>query len=187
MSDLVLAGLCGSLRAASTNRLLLSEAVRRFGPATFEAGDLDLPIYNGDVEDAGIPAKVQALSDLVGRADAVIVCTPEYNKGISGVLKNALDWISRTEGNPWRDKPVALMSAAAGAAGGERAQNMARLCLTPFRPYLLPGPEVFVRQTGSKWTDDGRLNDAQAAKLVDDLMGQLRSVADARRIARAPA
>ncbi|SFE51114.1 NADPH-dependent FMN reductase [Roseivivax sediminis] len=181
MTDLTLVGLCGALRAASTNRMLMHEAARRFGPARFEVADLDLPLYDGDVEAEGIPPKVQALADLVGQADAVIVCTPEYNKGMSAVLKNALEWISRTEGNPWRDTPVALMSAAAGMAGGERAQNMARLCLNPFRPRLLPGPEVFVRQTAQKWTEDGRLNDETGARLIDTLMSDLRREAEARR------
>ncbi|ETX28525.1 NADPH-dependent FMN reductase [Roseivivax isoporae] len=178
MTDLTLVGLCGALRRASTNRLLMREAAHRFGPATFIEADLDLPLYNGDVEAEGIPAKVQALADTIASADAVIVATPEYNKGISGVLKNALDWVSRTDGNPWRDKPVAIVSAAAGGAGGQRAQNMLRLCLNPFRPLVLPGPEVFVGQTSQKWDDSGRLNDATGQKMLDELMGLLRDAAE---------
>ncbi len=181
MSDLTLVGICGALRAASTNRLLMHEAARRFGPADFVVADLDLPLYDGDLEARGIPGKVTALADLIARADAVVVATPEYNKGIPGVLKNALDWVSRTEGNPWRDTPVALMSSAAGRAGGERSQNMARLCLNPFRPLLLPGPEVFIGQTSKHWDDDGRLTDETAQKKIDELMGLLREAAEARR------
>ena len=125
MSDPTLLGICGTLRAASTNRLLMHEAARRFGPARFVVGDLRLPLYDGDIETGqGIPEAVQVLADQIAQADAVIVVTPEYNKGISGVLKNALDWVSRTRGSPWRDKPVALMSAAAGRAGGERAGDL---------------------------------------------------------------
>jgi chromate reductase len=70
----------------------------------------------------GIPAEVQELADQIAAADAVIIAGPEYNKALSGVLKNALDWVSRTKGNPWRDKPVAIMSATGGRAGGERTQ-----------------------------------------------------------------
>ena len=175
MAELKLVGLCGSLRKASTNRLLMLEAARRFGDAEFVEGDLRLPLYDGDLEaDSGIPAEVQALADQIAAADAVIVATPEYNKGISGVLKNALDWVSRTKGAPWANKPVALMSAAAGRAGGERTQNMARLCLTPFRPLLLTGPEVMVAATAQQWDDQGRLINELNAKALDELMQVLR-------------
>ncbi|WP_416884169.1 NADPH-dependent FMN reductase [Marivita sp.] len=175
MAELKLVGLCGSLRKASTNRLLMLEAVRRFGDAEFVEGDLRLPLYDGDLEaNSGIPAEVQALADQIAAADAVIVATPEYNKGISGVLKNALDWISRTKGAPWANKPVALMSAAAGRAGGERTQNMARLCLTPFRPLLITGPEVMVAATAQQWDDQGRLINELNAKALDELMQVLR-------------
>ena len=175
MAELKLVGLCGSLRKASTNRLLMLEAVRRFGDAEFVEGDLRLPLYDGDLEaESGIPAEVQALADQIASADAVIVATPEYNKGISGVLKNALDWVSRTKGAPWANKPVALMSAAAGRAGGERTQNMARLCLTPFRPLLITGPEVMVAATAQQWDDQGRLINELNAKALDELMQVLR-------------
>jgi chromate reductase len=89
---------------------------------------------------------VQALADAIARADAVMIAGPEYNKALSGVLKNALDWVSRTKGNPWRDKPVAIMSATGGRAGGERTQFSLRLCMMPFRANVLPGPEVLVGQ-----------------------------------------
>ncbi|KUF10647.1 NADPH-dependent FMN reductase [Pseudoponticoccus marisrubri] len=182
MSDLTLLGICGALRAASTNRLLMMEAVRRFGPADFIDADIRFPLFDQDLEDdPGIPGPVTTLARQIAKADAVVIATPEYNKGIPGVLKNALDWISRTEGNPWRDKPVALVSAAAGRAGGERSQNMARLCLNPFRPRLLPGPEVFIGQTGQQWDADGRLTNERSAKLLDELMGDLRSIAEAAR------
>lgn len=184
MANLKLLGLCGSLRSASTNRLLMHEAARRFGDATFIEADLRFPLYDGDLEDdPGVPAAVQTLSDQIAEADAVIVATPEYNKGISGVLKNALDWISRTKGNPWSGKPVAIMSAAAGRAGGERSQNMTRLCLTPFRPLLLPGPEVLVAATSGQWDDAGRLTNEINAKALDELMTILRSAAESRHAA----
>ena len=125
--------------------------------------------------------EVQQAADRIAAADAVIVASPEYNKGITGVLKNALDWISRTEGNPWRDKPVALVSAAAGMAGGPRSQAQARLCLIPFRPHLLPGPEVMVGQTSTKWDEDGRLKDETGIKLLTELMEDLRRLAEAKR------
>lgn len=184
MTKLNLLGLCGSLRATSTNRLLLQEAARRFGEATFTEGDLRLPLYDGDLEDqSGIPDAVQTLADQIAAADAVIVATPEYNKGLSGVLKNALDWVSRCKGAPWANKPVAVMTATAGRAGGERAQNMTRLCLTPFRPLLLSGPEVLVAGTAQQWDDAGQLTNTVNAAALDDLMSVLRRHAEASRAA----
>lgn len=175
MSGHLLLGLCGSLRGASTNRLLMREAARLYAPAEFVEADLRLPLYDGDLEaEEGIPPVVQALSDQIARADAVIIATPEYNKNLSGVLKNALDWVSRTKGAVWRDKPVAIMSAAAGRAGGERAQFSLRHCLTPFRPRLVTGPEVMVAQSGDAFDLEGRLKDPVTAGLVADLMQVLR-------------
>lgn len=178
MTDLTLVGLCGSLRAASTNRLLLNDAVRRFGAAQYAEIDIRWPLFDDDIQQGpGIPEPVLTAARQIAEADAVIVAGPEYNKGISGALKNALDWISRTPGTPWRDKPVALVSAASGAAGGPRSQAMTRLCLTAFRPLLLPGPEVMVGNTATKWDAEGRLTDPMAIKLLDELMGDLRRAA----------
>ena len=96
-----LLGISGALRKASTNTALLRQAAETFTPSAFIEGDLNLPLYNGDVEEAdGIPASVQTLADQIKAADAIIIASPEYNKGITGVIKNALDWVSRTEGNP---------------------------------------------------------------------------------------
>ena len=174
MSDISLLGLSGSLRAGSCNTKLVREAARVFAPASFTLADLNLPLYDGDVQAEGIPAAVQTLADQIAAADAVLVSTPEYNKGISGVLKNALDWVSVTDGKPWNDKPVAILSAAAGRAGGERAQAMLRWCLVPFRPRLLPGPEVFVAQCGKAFDEEGLLIDAGAQKFLAELMEGLR-------------
>lgn len=170
-----LLGLCGALRAASTNRLLMLEAVRAFGPCSFVEGSLRLPLYDGDLEAEGMPAEVQALADQIAAADAVVIATPEYNKNLSGVLKNALDWVSRTKGGPWRDKPVAILSAAAGRAGGERSQFSLRHCLTPFRPRLLPGPEVFIANSGEAFDENGHLKDARSQKGLTELMHLLRN------------
>lgn len=183
MTDMTLIGLCGSLRADSSNRKLMFEAARLFAPANFTEADLRFPLLDEDLQAAeGIPPAVQAVADGIAAADAVLVVTPEYNKGISGVLKNALDWISRVEGNPWRDKPVALMSCAAGRAGGERAQNMARLCLNPFRPRLVTGPEVTVAQGRTQFDENGRLTDERGRKFLQELMDELRQ--EAERMAR---
>lgn len=175
---LTLLGIPGALRAASTNRLLLTEARRAFGDANHTEANLRLPLYDGDLEDAhGIPAEVQALADQIAAADAVVIATPEYNKAPPGVLKNALDWVSRTKGSPFRDKPVAIISAADGRGGGDRSQFALRLMLTPFRPRLLSGPEVMVAEASQAFTEDGRLIDPRYQKALAELMQALRAEA----------
>jgi chromate reductase, NAD(P)H dehydrogenase (quinone) len=173
--DPILLGICGALRTGSTNRLLLTQAMHAFGPATHTIADLRLPLYDGDLEDAhGIPPSVQTLADQIASADAIIIATPEYNKALPGVLKNALDWVSRTKGAPFHDKPTAILSAAAGRAGGERAQFSLRLCLVPFRAHVLPGPEVMIAESGNAFDTEGQLIDARSVKVMTELMQNLR-------------
>ncbi len=172
----------GSLRRASFNRMLAAEAARHFGAKQVWA-DLDLPLYNGDVETAdGIPQAIEMLAEQISAADAVVISTPEYNQSLSGVLKNMFDWVSRVETNPWQGKPVAIMSAAAGRAGGARAQYALRLALNPFQPRLLTGPEVMMANPQAEFGDTGRLQNGLYQKLLVQLMGKLR---DEVRSARA--
>ncbi|AHD01811.1 NADPH-dependent FMN reductase [Leisingera methylohalidivorans] len=176
MAEPVLITISGSLRREATNRKLLAEAVRVFGPASVIEADLNLPLYDGDSEASeGIPPAVQKLSDQIAAADAVVISTPEYNKGPSGVLKNALDWVSRTEGNPWADKPVAVMSAAAGRAGGEQAQALLRGFLVPFQPQVLSGPGVHLAGSSKEFDEAGRLISAQYEATLTKLMQKLRA------------
>lgn len=179
--DLRLLGICGSLRSASLNRRLMFAARDSFAPAEFEEADLRLPLYDGDLEAAdGIPPEVTRLAEAIRAADAVVIACPEYNKALPGVLKNALDWVSRVKGGVWRDKPVAIVSAAGGRAGGERAQFSLRLCLNPFRPRVLPGPEVLVGNAADQFDDQGRL-EPRAQALLDELMADLRRIAQGTR------
>ncbi|MCK5501351.1 MAG: NAD(P)H-dependent oxidoreductase, partial [Tritonibacter mobilis] len=90
---------------------------------------------------------------------------------------NALDWVSRTEGNPWADKPVAVMSAAAGRAGGERAQMILRSFMVPFRANVLPGPEMHLAGSSKEFDETGTLTSDLYAKTLADLMTQLRALA----------
>ncbi len=172
-----LLGISGSLRKASTNTMLMRNAAEIFNAETFIEGDINFPLYNGDLEDAsGIPAAVQTLADQIAAADAVIISTPEYNKAISGSLKNALDWISRTKGSPWKDKPLAIMSAAAGRAGGERSQFSLRLAMMTFRPRILQGPEVLVANSSKEFDENGKLTGELYIKLLTELMDELRTM-----------
>ena len=172
-----LLGISGSLRTGSTNTKLMRQAARLFAPDTFIEGNIRFPLYDGDLEEAeGIPAAVQTLADQIANADAVIISGPEYNKSISGSLKNALDWVSRTEGNPWAGKPLAIMSAAAGRAGGERTQFALRLCMMPFRPHILQGPEVLVANSREQFDDEGNLTNEMNLKALTELMNALKAL-----------
>lgn len=176
MAEGRLLGIPGALRKESFNRRLVREAARLFDPEVFVEADLRLPLYDGDLEDAqGIPPAVQRLADEIAAADAVVISTPEYNKALSGVLKNALDWVSRTKPNPWLRKPVAIMSATAGRAGGERSQYSLRLSLLAFRPRLLEGPEVLVAGAAKEFEGDRLVSElylAQLAELMTDLRAE---------------
>ena len=178
MGKYTLLGISGSLRSEATNTKLLREAARLFDPETYLQADLNMPLYDGDAEQAsGTPEAVQNLARQIGDADAVIISTPEYNKGPSGVLKNALDWVSRVDGNPWADKPVAVMSAAAGRAGGERAQAVLRSFMVPFQPRVLQGPEVHLASSSSEFDENGQLKGELYLKTLRTLMDKLRSEA----------
>lgn len=171
-----LLGISGSLRKGSFNTKLMREAARLFDPAEFTVADLHLPLFDQDIEDAhGIPPEVQRLADQIAAADAVVISGPEYNKSVTGVLKNALDWVSRTKGNPWKDKPVAIMAATGGRAGGERTQFALRLCMVPFRPRILQGPEVLVGQAQGQFDESGRLINEINLKALDGLMAALKA------------
>ncbi|MEM9640149.1 MAG: NAD(P)H-dependent oxidoreductase [Pseudomonadota bacterium] len=171
-----LLGISGALRAASSNTMLVHEAARAFGDAEFEMGDIRFPLFDQDLEDRdGVPTEVHRLADQCLAANAIVFSTPEYNKNLSGALKNALDWLSRTGKAPLRGKPVAVLSAAAGRAGGERSQYSLRHCLTPFGCTVLPGPEVMVAGANDAFDEDGRLRDPKAFEFLQGLMGALRA------------
>jgi chromate reductase len=171
-----LLGLSGSLRKDATNRFLLRNAARLYGNAAYGEADLNLPLYDGDVEASdGIPDSVATLAAQIAAADAVIISTPEYNKMLTGVLKNALDWVSRVKPQPWEGKPVAVLSAAAGRAGGERAQASLVAAIVPFQPKLVIGPEVAVAGSSNEFDADGVLMNERYEANLAKLMGKLRA------------
>ncbi|WP_299208788.1 NADPH-dependent FMN reductase [uncultured Tateyamaria sp.] len=176
MTTPTLLGISGSMRKASTNTKLVREAARLFGDCTYVEADLHMPLYDGDVEASeGVPEAAQLIARQIAEADAVVISTPEYNKAPPGVLKNALDWVSRVEGRPWTDKPVAVMSAAAGRAGGERAQMVLRGYMVPFRPCILQGPEIHLAASSSQFDDDGQLTGEIYVRELTQLMQSLRA------------
>ncbi len=165
----------GSLRRGSYNRMLLRAAVRAFGPAEVQEADLRLPLYDGDLEEAeGVPDAVERLVAQIGEADAVAISSPEYNKGIAGAMKNALDWVSRVPGGAFRGKPTVVMSANAGRTGGETGQYMLLSCLVPFQADIVPGPMLCVAKAADEFDADGRLANEQYRKVLKGRMQALR-------------
>lgn len=170
-----LLGISGSLRKGSYNTMLVKEAARLFGPDSFEMADLNLPLFNEDLEAEGIPEPVRTLIGQVGAADALVFSTTEYNKGPSGVMKNALDWISRVRPLRTEDKPTVVLSAAAGMAGGQRAKSHMYLYLIPFKVRLVLDPEVNIGGAADKFDADGRLTDPAAEKFLGQLADNLKA------------
>ncbi|MEM6578342.1 MAG: NADPH-dependent FMN reductase [Pseudomonadota bacterium] len=180
MAEPTLLLMSGSLRTGSYNRMLLAEAATAFGAARVVNADLDLPLYNGDLEEAqGIPDKVKVLGDQIRDTDAMIISTPEYNKGISGVLKNALDWLSRSAMGHFRDKPTVLMSATAGRTGGETALYMTTACLGAFQVRIVSGPPVMVAGAQGQFDDNGKLVQDSYRDALTTRMAGLRALVEA--------
>ena len=170
----MLLGISGSLREGATNTLLIREAGRRWdGP--FVEADIRFPLYDNDLEDReGVPEVVKRVAEQIAEADAVVISTPEYNQSMSGVVKNALDWISRTKIKPWAGKPVALMSAAAGRSGGARGSYALRLAMTPFRTRLL-SQDVLIAGARNEFDDNGHLTSERYAAQVTDIVEALKA------------
>ncbi|MGZ8802970.1 MAG: NAD(P)H-dependent oxidoreductase [Mycobacterium sp.] len=129
-SDSKVLVLVGSLRAASINRQLAELAIESAPDGvTLEGFDRlgELPFYNEDIDNEALAEPVAALREAAARADAALVVTPEYNGSIPGVLKNAIDWLSRPYGNgALQGKPIAVVGAALGRYGGAWAHDETR-------------------------------------------------------------
>ncbi|MBV1862353.1 MAG: NAD(P)H-dependent oxidoreductase, partial [Nannocystaceae bacterium] len=139
-------GISGSLRRGSHNSGLL-RAASELVPSgvTLTQLSVAMPLYDGDLDDGGGPASVTEFKRAVAAADAVLIATPEYNYGIPGPLKNALDWASRPAyRSVFAGKKVALMGAAASVVGTARAQAHLKLVLLGMVAEVFPHPELLV-------------------------------------------
>ena len=156
------AGFAGSLRKASFNRALLRAAVE-LAPAgmTIEVLEIGaIPLFDADVEAEGDPAPVAEFKRGIGRADGLLIATPEYNLGVPGVTKNAIDWASRPpRESVLNGKPVALMGATPGMGGTARGQSQLRQAFVFTNSYAMPQPEILVRRASDMFDADGRLTD----------------------------
>jgi chromate reductase len=182
-------GFAGSLRRASYNRGLI-RAAAELAPRGIivDVFDLvDIPLYNQDVEDAGEPSSVVAFKRAIAEADALLVATPEYNHGVPGVLKNALDWASRPRvTSPLRDQPVAVMGASPGHGSTARAQAQLRDAFVFTGACVMPQPELLIGTAGQHFDDDGNLTDPELRAALIEVVEALRGWAlriDLRRAA----
>jgi chromate reductase len=165
-------GICGSLRKASFNMAALRACPELMPPGmTLHIAALgDIPIYNQDVFDAGIPETVKRFRAEVAAADGLLIASPEYNFSVTAPLKNAIDWGSRPPNQVFQDKPIALFSASAGPMGGARVQYDLRRILGQLWGHVLPRPEVFIGSAQGKFDAQGRLTDETTRKFLADLL-----------------
>jgi chromate reductase len=177
-------GIAGSLRKASYNKAAL-RAAQGLCPqgAKLEAFDLaGIPPFNQD-EERNPPQRAAELKAAIRAADAILLVTPEYNYGVPGVLKNAIDWASRPYGDSaWDGKPVALMSASVGVFGGVRAQYHLRQCFVFLNMDAVLQPEVAIGLAPQKFDAQGDLTDGVARRLIGLLLQNLAAKARAAKL-----
>lgn len=160
-STLSILGFAGSLRRDSYNKALL-RAAQELVPEGVALGTFDLegiPLFNQDLENEPAP-RVREFKAAIRAADALLIVTPEYNHSIPGVLKNALDNVSRPPGdNACNGKPAAVLGASIGMMGSSRSQYHLRQVCEALNMHLLNLPEVFVSFATDKIGEDGRVTD----------------------------
>jgi chromate reductase len=179
-------GIAGSLRTRSYNRALL-RAAQDLAPdgmtiASFELAPL--PLYNADVEAAGLPGSVVALKDAIRAADGLLFATPEYNHGVPGLLKNAIDWASRAatgERPCLNGKPAGIIGASPGMTGTARAQAQLRQAFVFTQTYPLQGPEFALGSCADKFDAELRLSHERSRELLGRYLERLRDWAERLR------
>jgi chromate reductase len=178
-------GIGGSLRSGSYNRALL-RAAQALSPERMRLTLFDLaplPFYNADVEAQGDPAPVAAFKAAIRKADSVLVATPEYNHGMPGVLKNALDWASRPHRqSPLLCKPAAVIGATAGRGSTWQAQAQMRETFVYTGTCTLAQPEFSLSQAGQAFDETGQLISEDNRTALQELLEALVAWIDIVRV-----
>ena len=177
-SILRVVGIAGSLRRRSFNRSLLL-AARDLAPTDLvidihEVGEV--PLFNEDLEAGGraAPAAVEQLRRAVRNADGLLLATPEYNHGVPGVLKNAIDWLSQPlRHSALEGKPTAVMGASTGLAGTARSQTQLRQSFVLTNSPVMPQPEVLVGRAHEKFDAAGQLTDEPTRQFLTTYLVQM--------------
>lgn len=169
--SITVAAFSGSLRKGSYTTKLV-KAFKKLAPEGVNVEIInisELPFINQDLED-DLPKAVKDLHNTIERADAILLATPEYNRSYSPVLKNALDWGSRPEGqNKWDKKPVAVVGCTPYTLGAFGAVNHLRQVLLYLNMYPVQQPEFYLGGAGEKFNDAGELTDDETAKMISGL------------------
>src|SRR5947209_7912174 len=160
----------GSLRKGSLNRVL-ANALPALVPQGVKITALsslgDLPLYDADIQAGGFPAPVRQMGDAIKQADGVIIVTPEYNYSVPGVLKNAIDWLSRLPDTPFAGKPIDIMSASPSILGGARAQYHLRQSMVFLDALVLNKPEIIITFAANKLdVENGTISDDATREIV---------------------
>ena len=176
MRDFHILGISGSLRKASYNSAAL-RAAQQLAPGSTVIAIADIaaiPAYNEDIREQGLPPSVVSLVEKIAAADAILIATPEYNYTIPGVLKNAIDWVSKAPDQPFRHKPIAIMGASMGAIGTARAQYDLRKVFIFLDAHVLNQPEIMIAAAHTKFDADGHLTDEMTRSLISKQIEALK-------------
>lgn len=177
MSTPKILAFAGSTRTDSFNKKLIrvaADAARAAGAdvTLIDLRDFPMPLFDGDLEDKeGLPENARKLKELFRAHDSLLISSPEYNSSITGVLKNTIDWVSRTETDDepalvaYRGKTAALLAASPGALGGLRGLVHLRAILGNIGVIVLPD-QVAVPKAYEAFDDNGSLKDERTAKQV---------------------
>ena len=174
VNELTILGISGSLRQRSVNTALL-RAANELAPSdvSIVLANIELPLYNGDLDDEAVLAPVRRLNEQIIDADALLFATPEFNYGIPGPLKNAIDWCSRPAfKSPFAGKPVAIVGAAPSAVGTARAQGQIKQNLLGLASLVFPFPEFICGGSSQKFDDELRLVDQRTRDHLASMLEQ---------------
>jgi chromate reductase, NAD(P)H dehydrogenase (quinone) len=158
----------GSLRESSYNTMAL-RAAQKLAPKNISIEQLsiaEVPFYDQDLYADTFPQAVDKLAEAIKASDAVIIVTPEYNYSIPGVLKNAIDFLSRSPRKPFDMKAVGIMGASPGMLGSARAQYHLRQVMVYLNAYVMNRPEIMIPQVNSKFNESGDLLDNRTAEQI---------------------
>ncbi len=169
-------GIVGSLRKESFNRKLMN-AFQGQTPegVTIEVTEIrDLPFFDQDIEQSAFPEVANAFKAKIEAADAIIIATPEYNRNIPGVLKNAIDWASRPYGkNSFDGKPVLVIGTSTGHIAAALSQYSLKQTMLYLNARLVGQPEFFLGMAGEKFDDSGALTDEKTKEHIDAAIAAL--------------